>query len=103
MSLRFDDVRENFFSYLRNRCGLKWTSAQSYLNDVTKVDKILLREGVTNESVFKYKKVHDVYKFMEAAKSNETIRNLDRYNNHIYAIIHFYEFSATDSHFDHVW
>ena len=103
MSICANNVRENFFNYLHNRCGLKYTSAQSYLNDVTKVDKILLREGVTTESIFKYKKVHDVYKFLETAKSNNTIKGLKRYSNHLYAIIHFYEFSATDNHFDHVW
>jgi len=98
-------MRDDFRTYLITKCGLKKTSAATYIGALNRVSDLLKHNDIIAGSIYDIRNLHELQLVKETVKTLSDYANLnaEKHKNCDLSFNHYYDFAACNWKFSHKW
>lgn len=98
-------MRADFHEYLVSKCGLKKSTATTYISALNRVSDLLNYNEVISGSLYDIRNLHELQLVKETAKTLNDYAELneEKHRNCEMGLNHYYDFAACNWKFSHKW
>lgn len=98
-------MKADFHEYLVSKCGLKSSSAKTYIDALNRVSDLLNYNDLIPGSIYDLRNLHELQLIKEVVKTLDDYAELneEKHKNCDYSLNHYYDFAACNWKFSHKW